>query len=164
MDKQMDLIFRKADSEEIPQIIAMQTEVFSGEQGIPEEMIDSFLMNRPTCWIAEQEGEIVGSISAWEEDGAVHLGRFIVLPRLRGQKIGTKLLNHAVNELFGSGTERIYVEARDSAARMIRALGGRNIGEPFAFYIGNVTPQVLEKSALRISTATESAECADRHS
>ena len=144
MDKQMDLIFRKADSEEIPQIIAMQTEVFSGEQGIPEEMIDSFLLCRPTCWIAEQEGQIVGSISAWEEEGVTHLGRFVVLPPLRGQKIGTKLLKHAVNELFSSGTEKIYMEARDSAAKMIRAMGGRDIGEPFEFYCGNVTPLVLE--------------------
>ena len=151
----MDLIFRKADSGEIPRIIAMQTEIFSGEQGIPEEMIGSFLLSRPTCWIAEQDGEIVGSISAWEEDGVVHLGRFVVLPRLRGQKIGTKLLNYAIQELFSSGAEKIYMEARDSAARMIRAMGGRDVGEPFVFYLGNVTPLVLEKSAVQFTEETE---------
>ena len=141
------LNIRKAMAEEIPQIIAIQTEIFCGEQEIPEELIATFLQSRPTCWIAELDGRIVGSIASWEENGETHLGRFVVLPELRGQKIGTKLLDHAVSDLFDAGVESITVEARDSAARMFRALGGRDTGAPFPFYRGNVTPMVLEKPA-----------------
>ena len=144
-----DLIFRRAKEDEIPQIIALQTEVFSGEQDIPEEMIDSFLSSRPTCWVAEQDGRIVGTISAWEEEEEVHLGRFAVLPALRGQKIGSALLHHAVEDLFRHGTAAIHVEARDSAAKLVRRMGGRDTGEPFPFYRGTVTPMVLEKEAYR---------------
>ena len=140
-----DLNIRKATAEEIPQIIAIQTEIFCGEQDIPEELIDTFLSNCPTCWVAERDGRIAGSIASWEENGETHLGRFVVLPQLRGQKIGTKLLNYAVQDLFAAGVESIHVEARDSAARMLRAMGGRDTGDPFPFYRGNVTPMVLEK-------------------
>lgn len=143
------LNIRKAIEEEIPQIIDLQKEIFCEEQNIPEEMIGTFLSNRPVCWVAEQNGRIIGSISSWEEKDEVHLGRFVVLPQFRGQKIGTKLLNHAVHELFQNGAKIIYIEARDSAARMIRAIGGRNTGEAFEFYLGNVTPMVLEKEAYR---------------
>ena len=154
--KMSNLVLRKALEEEISQIITMQTEVFCGEQGIPAELIDTFLLNQPTCWVAEQEGQIVGTIASWMESGEVHLGRFVVLPHLRGQKIGTKLLNHAICELFSSGVEKIYMEARDSVAKMIRTIGGRDIGEPFVFYRGNVTPLVLERSSQCILTMTGS--------
>ncbi len=148
-----DLVFRRATEEEIPQIIALQTEIFSGEQDIPEELIDSFLSSRPVCWCAEREGRIVASVSAWEENGEIHLGRFIVVPALRGQQIGSKLLEHAVRELFDSGVEVLYGEARDSAAGIIRAMGGRETGQPFPCYRGNVTPMVLEKNAFHEKNA-----------
>ena len=142
-----DLMIRRATEEEIPQIIDIQTEIFSGEQNIPAEIIDSFLSNRPTCWVAVQNGRIVGSIASWEENDEIHLGRFVVIPQFRGQKIGTKLLNHAVHELFNGSIETIYMEARDSSAKMVRAIGGRDTGKPFNFYLGDVTPMVLEKTA-----------------
>ena len=142
-----DLSIRRATEEEIPQIIALQREIFCGEQDIPAELIETFLSDRPICWAAVQNGRIVGSISAWEESDGTHLGRFIVLPQLRGRRIGTRMLDYAVRELFAGGAEIIHAEARDSAARMLRALGGRDIGEAFPFYRGNVTPVVLEKDA-----------------
>lgn len=141
-----DLVFRRADEEELSQIIAMQTEIFCGEQGIPEELIGTFLANEPICWCAEKNGRIVGSVAAWREQNEVHLGRFIVLPQMRGQKIGTKLLNHAVRELFESGVEALHMEARDTTVRIVLGMGGKICGEPFAFYLGNVTPMVLEKT------------------
>ncbi len=149
------LSFRSAEAGEMPRILRMQTEIFCGEQDIPEDLIAAFLSCGPTCWVAERGGEIVASIAAWEEGGKVHLGRFVVLPQLRGRKIGTELLRHAVRELFGGGTETIYMESRDSTARMVRTIGGRDTGEPFAFYRGNVTPQVLEKSAWMKARETE---------
>ena len=144
MDK---LIIRQADEAEYPQILAIQTAVFCGEQDIPEEIIGSFLSNGPTCWVAERDGRIVGSIAAWTENGETHIGRFAVIPELRGHGVGKALLKHAAQELFRGGTEILYAEARDSAARMVRAMGGRDTGEPFPFYRGNVTPLVLEKEA-----------------
>lgn len=158
-----ELRIRRAREEEIPQIVALQKEVFCKEQDIPEELIGSFLSNHPICWVAEQNGRIVGSISSWEEEDAIHLGRFVVLPHLRGQGIGTKMIAHAVDELFRSGAESIYALARDSAARMLRAMGGRYVGEAVPFYRGNVTPVVLEKEAYRrLPTESKAAMTTER--
>ena len=142
-----ETIIRQADEAEYPHILAIQTEVFCGEQDIPAEIIASFLSNKPICWVAERDGRIVGSIAAWTENGETHLGRFAVIPELRGHGIGKALLKHAAQELFRGGTEIIFAEARDSAAKMVRAMGGRDTGAPFPFYRGNVTPLVLEKAA-----------------
>ena len=142
-----DLVFRKASVEEYPLIIALQTEIFCGEQKIPEELIDAFLANNPICWCAEQSGRIVGSVAAWQESGETHLGRFIVLPEMRGQQIGTRLLNHAARELFDSGVEVLCMEARDTTVRIVLGMGGMICGEPFEFYLGNVTPMRLDKKA-----------------
>lgn len=147
-----ELSIRRAGGDELPQIIAMQTEIFCGEQEIPAELIGAFLSERPVCWVAEQDGRIVASVSAWEEKDGVHLGRFVVLPPLRGRRIGTRLLGHALRELFDGGVECIRAEARDSAARMLRAVGGRDTGEPFPFYRGSVTPMLLEKEAFLRNT------------
>ena len=70
-----------------------------------------------------------------------------MIPELRGRGIGKALLKHAALELFRGDTEIIFAEARDSAAKMVRAMGGRDTGAPFPFYRGNVTPLVLEKAA-----------------
>ena len=142
-----ELIIRQAAEAEYPQILAIQTEVFCGEQDIPAEIIASFLSNGPTCWVAERDGRIVGSIAAWTENGETHLGRFAVIPELRGHGIGKALLKHAALELFRGDTEIIFAEARDSAAKTVRAMGGRDTGAPFPFYRGNVTPLVLEKAS-----------------
>ena len=103
-----ELIIRQAAKTEYPRILAIQTEVFCGEQDIPAEIIGSFLSNGPICWVAERDGRIVGSIAAWTEAGETHLGRFAVIPELRGRGIGKALLKHAAQELFRGGAEIIY--------------------------------------------------------
>lgn len=60
------MIFRKVKPEEYPRIISMQTEIFCGEQDIPEELIGTFLDQNPICWCAEQDENIIGSIASWE--------------------------------------------------------------------------------------------------
>ena len=50
MDK---YIFRRAAREEMPRILAMQADVFSGEQGIPADDIDTFMAK-------ERNEQIVG--------------------------------------------------------------------------------------------------------
>ena len=143
------ITFRKAKPEEYPRIIAMQTEVFCGEQDIPEELIGTFLEQNPNCWCAEQDGIIIGSVASWEENGEIHVGRFIVAPEYRGQKIGTRLMAYAFQELFDGGAETLFFEARDSAAAIIRSMGGQCTGEAFAFFRGNVTPMVLKKKSFQ---------------
>ncbi len=86
-------IFRRATCEEMPRILAMQSDVFSGEQGIPADDIDTFMAKNPLCWCAEspEDGKIYAAVAAWNENGETHWGRFVVFPAARGHHLGTAL-------------------------------------------------------------------------
>ena len=81
-----NFIFRQATKDEIPRILAMQADVFHGEQGIPADDIDTFLAKKPICWCAESkaDGKIYAATAAWQEDNETHWGRFVVFPTARG--------------------------------------------------------------------------------
>lgn len=141
------LTFRRARPEELPRILAMQADVFSGEQGIPSDDIDAFLAKEPICWCAETGGKIYAAAAAWTEGGETHWGRFVVFPAAHGMHIGTQLARAAFRDLFDTGVETIHMDARDATVAIVCGMGGRVVGAPYPFYEGNVTPVVLERSA-----------------
>ncbi len=142
-----DLIFRQARKDEMPRILAMQADIFHGEQGIPADDIDTFLAKKPICWCAKSkiDGKIYAATAAWQENEETHWGRFVVFPAARGKHIGTKLAKVSFDELFNMGIEKIYMDARDATVRIVCGMGGHITGESYKFYEGNVTPVVLEK-------------------
>ena len=73
------------------------------------------------------------------------MGRFAVTPENRGCHLGTMLLQSAVREIFSSGIEEIYCEARDTTVHIVEKLGGKITGDPVPFYDGNVTPMILKR-------------------
>ena len=42
-----DLVFRRAGKTDLPHILAMQADIFHGEQGIPDDDVGAFLQKRP---------------------------------------------------------------------------------------------------------------------
>lgn len=140
-------IFRRATHEEMPRILAMQVDVFSGEQGIPADDIDAFMAKKPLCWCAElpEDGKIYAAVAAWKENGETHWGRFVVFPAARGHHLGTELARFSFNELFETGVDKVCIDARDATVKIVCGMGGRVVGAPYQFYEGNVTPVVLEK-------------------
>lgn len=140
-----NMIFRRAFEEEMPRILAMQSDVFSGEQGIPSDDIDTFMKKQPLCWCAEMDGKIYAAVAAWNEGDEVHWGRFVVFPESRGQHIGSRLARYSFDDLFQNGAEKLYMDARDATVRIVCGMGGRVTGEPYRFYDGNVTPVTLER-------------------
>ena len=140
-----NIIFRRALPSEIPQIIAMQSDIFQNEQGIPGDDIEAFLKKDPICWCAESEGRLLAATGAWKEDGEVHWGRVVVIPAARRQHIGTKLARLSFQELFDAGVKEIHMHARDTTVKLVCAMGGKAVGEPHEFYGANVTPVLLTK-------------------
>ena len=138
-----NVIFRRATDEEIPRIIQMQSDVFSGEQGIPSDDIDTFMEKEPTCWCAEKDGKIYAAVAAWKEGKDVHWGRFVTFPAARGQHLGTELARCSFDDLFSGDVEEIYMD------KIVCQMGGKIIGKPYEFYKGNVTPVLLTKSDYR---------------
>ena len=145
MDK---YIFRRAAREEMPRILALQADVFSGEQGIPADDIDTFMAKKPLCWCAEsaENGKIYAAVAAWNETSETHWGRFVVFSAARGQHLGTALARVSFDDLFDMGVDKVYMDARDATVKIVCGMGGRVVGEPYKFYEGNVTPVVLEKT------------------
>ena len=139
------MIFRRAYADEIEKIIILQSNIFHTEQGIPEDDVAEFVSRNPICWCVELNGEIIGTAIAWKENEIVHWGRFVVIPSMRGQKIGPKLARCSFADLFSEGVEEIHVTARDTTVKIVCDMGGEVVGEPQPFYNGNVTPVVLKK-------------------
>ena len=140
-----NMVFRRAYREEMPRIIAMQADVFSGEQGIPSADVDAFMAKEPICWCAEADGKLYAAAAAWKESNEVHWGRFVVFQAARGLHIGTRLARFSFSELFHEGVDKIYMDARDITVKIVCGMGGKIVGEPYKFYEGNVTPVVLTK-------------------
>ena len=143
------LIVRRADAREVPVLMDMQTRIFSEEQGIPAALVREVTGREPRFWVAVLDGRVVGGAAAWEEENGVHLGRFVVTAPLRARHIGRRILRCAFDELFADGAERVRMEARDVTVRLVCAMGGEIVGEPSPFFVGDVTPVLLEKSAYR---------------
>ena len=143
-----NLIFRKATDDEIPRILAMQSDVFHDEQGIPDDDIDTFMMKKPICWCAESktDGKIHAATAAWKEHNETHWGRFVVFPTALGKHIGTKLARVSFDDLFDMGIDKIYMDARDATVKIVCGMCGQIVGKPYKFYNGNVTPVILEKN------------------
>ena len=132
----------------MPRIMAMQADVFSGEQGIPSEDVDAFMAKEPVCWCAESGGKLYAAAAAWKENDEVHWGRFVVFPAVRGLHIGTRLARFSFAELFHEGVDKIYMDARDAAVKIVCGMGSRIAGGPYESYEGNVPPVVLTKDDL----------------
>ena len=71
-----NIIYRRAHDYEYEKIIAMQSNIFYIEQGIPEDDVQEFLERDPICWCAEANGEICGIAIAWKEKEVMHFQRF----------------------------------------------------------------------------------------
>ncbi len=140
-----DIVFRRATAEELPRIVEMEVAVFTGEQGIPADMIRAFAAEDPDCWVAVAGGKICAAVAAWKENGQTHMGRFVVDTALRGHHIGSRLVEHAFRDVFAGGAEILYMETRDVTVKIVSALGGKVTGDSYWFYGDNATPMILRK-------------------
>ena len=143
-----NMVFGRACKEEMPRIIAMQADIFSGEQGIPSEDIDAFMAKGPICWRAGSDGKLYAAAAAWKENDEIHWGRFGVFPAARGLHIGTGLIRSSFAEMLHEGVVKLYMDARDAAVKIVCGMGSRIAGGPYESYEGNVPPVVLTKDDL----------------
>lgn len=66
-----------------------------------------------TCWRAEdEEGHLVGGVSIEYKGGEFVIGDIAVKENLRGQDIGTLLIDTAMRRIKAVGGERIYLVAK----------------------------------------------------
>lgn len=143
------MIIRRAAQADMPRIMALVDSVFSGEQGIPQQMNPVPDERQPQWWCAVEENEIVGTAVLYAQAGEWRIGRLAVARPLRGRRIGTQLLREALTGAFAQGADAVHMEARDAMVRILLRMGAEISGEPFEFYCGAVTPVIMRKAKYR---------------
>ena len=133
------MIVRNPLPEEIPAILKQTDEIFA-EQDIPAELLVFAPGQNPVWYAGYEDGELVGAIATFEENGETHLGRFTVAHKFQGRHMGTEIMLSAIEGAFASGVEKLVGEARDTSIHILCKHGGRTTGETYTFYIGNATP------------------------
>jgi DNA-binding MarR family transcriptional regulator/GNAT superfamily N-acetyltransferase len=91
------------------------------------EFIENFDAKRERCWIAELDGERVGSVFVVRKsDAAAKLRLLIVDPRARGLKLGTKLVAECLRfaKAAGYSSMTLWTQSNLTAARSIYQRAG----------------------------------------
>ena len=99
----------------------------------PQETIIKRMEEGPT-WVAEQEGEIVGTISAIPQGRTLMLRAMAVPPAERGRAIGKLLLVRVARHAFRNGYRRMTIKASPFLTRALREY------EQFGFQRSNEGP------------------------
>jgi len=94
---------------------------------ITAEFIENFDVRRERCWIAELDGERVGSVFVVRKnDHVAKLRLLIVDPRARGLKLGTKLVAECLRfaKAAGYSSMTLWTQSNLTAARSIYQRAG----------------------------------------
>lgn len=96
---------------------------------IAAQFVRTFHPDRERCWVAECEGEIVGSVFVvWQDDQTAKLRMLYVEPGARGMGLGRRLVDECVRFATERGYQRMVLwtcESLVSARRIYQAAGFR---------------------------------------
>lgn len=108
---------------------------FAFEAYVARSFADFLLEYRPQrdrLWIAEQDGEIVGSIAILEKGARAQLRWFLIHPEYRGIGLGRRLLDEAIAYSRQLGVKVLYLSTTsdlDTAIAMYTKAGFTRVAE-----------------------------------
>jgi GNAT superfamily N-acetyltransferase len=118
--------------------------------GIVEKFVTRFKPGRERCWIAELDGERVGSVFVVEQSKSVAKLRLLILePRARGRGLGKRLVRECIDFARASGYRKLvlWTQSNLAAARAIYRGCGFALGkrEPHAEFGVGLIGEYWEK-------------------
>ena len=91
------------------------------------EAVEAFTSGKARLWVAEDAGKVVGSIAIVEHSPeAAQLRWFLLHPSARGQGLGRRLLQEAIEFSRANGYQRVFLwtlSNLDAAIHLYRAFG-----------------------------------------
>jgi ribosomal protein S18 acetylase RimI-like enzyme len=91
------------------------------------EAVEAFTSGKTRLWVAEDAGKVVGSIAiVGHSPDAAQLRWFLLHPGARGQGLGRRLLQEAIEFSRASGYQRVFLwtlSNLDAAIHLYRAFG-----------------------------------------
>lgn len=84
-----------------------------------------------THGLAYYDGEAIGTIRFWNDDGWFHVGRLAVVRKHRGKGIAKKLMRACLEMGVSSGLSRSFLNAQVDKQDFYRAFGYESVGGEF---------------------------------
>ena len=124
---------RVRDDAELAAALAVRTEVFVGEQGVPAEHEVDDIDARATHLVAiDDDGAVEATCRVFGDgNAAMRVGRLAVRRSARRRGLGAALLAEAEREARAAGAERRVMNAQTAAMSLYAANGYEPRGEPF---------------------------------
>ncbi len=142
----MKFLIRKMTLEDIPAVIDLDHKSFSLPW--PERSFRFEVTENPAshCWVAEQDGKVVGMIVVWLIVDEAHVATIATHPDYRRQGIAKNLLALALRQLIDEGARSSFLEVRESnfaAQAMYRKFGYEDAGRRRRYYKDNDEDAIL---------------------
>lgn len=99
-----------------------------------------YVLDSVDIWVARIGDELVGYMLLQYQADEMEVHTFAVKPERRREGIGTKLMDHAMDEARGRGVKYIYLQVRPSneaAANLYRRFGFQVAGIRHGYYHDN---------------------------
>jgi len=143
-DNNPGFVLRGPQAGDLGWIIHRQAHLYSREYGldwtfeallaqITSDFINRFQPGRERCWVAEREGEIVGSVFVVrQDDDTARLRMLYVESSARGLGLGSLLVNECLQFARACGYRRMVLWTNDvlvSARRIYEAAGFQLVEE-----------------------------------
>jgi [ribosomal protein S18]-alanine N-acetyltransferase len=142
----MSYNIRKMILDDLEQVIAIDQVSFSLPW--PARSFQFELTDNPAsrCWVADQNGRIIGMLVAWLIVDEIHIATIATHPDFRRQGIGGKLLLHTLKSAKEEGAVTSLLEVRennDIALEMYRRFGYLESGRREGYYKDNNETAIL---------------------
>lgn len=142
----MKISIRKMTVEDISAVVDLDQKSFSLPW--PERSFRFEVTDNPAsrCWVAEQDGKVVGMIVVWLIVDEAHVATLATHPDFRRAGIAKRLLAHALRQLLNEGAQSSFLEVRasNSAAQdLYRKFGYEEAGRRRRYYRDNDEDAIL---------------------